>query len=213
MHAADKFIAYDDVAFIKQGWINRNRILLNNQPHLFTVPLTNASSNSLISQTKLDNRSDWRSKLLKTMKQAYLRAPQYKLVMPVMEEVLLDATDSISELAVNSIEAVVNYIGLKVEIKRSSEEYANSQLRAEARVVDICRQENAGRYVNAIGGRELYSKENFASSGIELRFIQSRIESYPQFTEPFTPYLSIIDALMFNTPEEVAALTAQYELV
>ena len=28
INAADKFVIYDDVNYIKQGWINRNRILL-----------------------------------------------------------------------------------------------------------------------------------------------------------------------------------------
>ena len=29
LHAADRFVLFDDVNFIKKGWINRNRILLN----------------------------------------------------------------------------------------------------------------------------------------------------------------------------------------
>ena len=37
----DKFIFYDDVTFIKQGWINRNRILINNQAKMFSIPLWN----------------------------------------------------------------------------------------------------------------------------------------------------------------------------
>jgi len=34
----DKFIVLDDVAFIRKGWINRNRILVNGAAHLFTLP-------------------------------------------------------------------------------------------------------------------------------------------------------------------------------
>ena len=37
MAAADKFVVYDDVSLIRGGWINRNRILLNGNRHLFTV--------------------------------------------------------------------------------------------------------------------------------------------------------------------------------
>ena len=32
MNAVDKYIVYDDVNFIKGGWINRNRILVNGEP-------------------------------------------------------------------------------------------------------------------------------------------------------------------------------------
>jgi len=42
--AVDKFIIYDDVNYIKQGWINRNNILLNGKSYLFSIPLKDASS-------------------------------------------------------------------------------------------------------------------------------------------------------------------------
>jgi len=29
MNLVDKYVIYDDVNFIKRGWINRNRILVN----------------------------------------------------------------------------------------------------------------------------------------------------------------------------------------
>ncbi|EES4554759.1 WbqC family protein, partial [Escherichia coli] len=33
MSSVDKFIIYDDVSYIKNGWINRNRILVNGNAH------------------------------------------------------------------------------------------------------------------------------------------------------------------------------------
>ena len=38
--AVDQFIIFDDVNFIKRGWINRNNILLNKNKHLFSIPLS-----------------------------------------------------------------------------------------------------------------------------------------------------------------------------
>ncbi|HAP16296.1 MAG TPA: hypothetical protein DCR38_00890, partial [Butyricimonas virosa] len=35
--AVDKFVVYDDVNFIKRGWINRNNILVNGKAQLFTI--------------------------------------------------------------------------------------------------------------------------------------------------------------------------------
>ena len=48
VHAADKFVFYDDVNFIKKGWINRNSIMLNDGSYRFTIPLKGQSQNSLI---------------------------------------------------------------------------------------------------------------------------------------------------------------------
>ena len=50
INAVDVFVFYDDVNFIKGGWINRNNLLVNKGKYLFTIPLTEASSNNLISE-------------------------------------------------------------------------------------------------------------------------------------------------------------------
>src|SRR5579863_9869539 len=46
----DKFVIYDDVQYIKGGWINRNRILVSGNPHFITLPVTKESLNSEINQ-------------------------------------------------------------------------------------------------------------------------------------------------------------------
>ena len=51
INAVNKFIFYDDVDYIKQGWINRNQILLNGKAYLFTIPLADASSLRKIKDT------------------------------------------------------------------------------------------------------------------------------------------------------------------
>ena len=48
--ASDKFIFYNDVNYIKQGWINRNNILVNKAIYMFTIPLKNAGSFSKINE-------------------------------------------------------------------------------------------------------------------------------------------------------------------
>lgn len=69
INAVDKFIIYDDVNYIKQGWINRNKILLNNEDYLFTFPLKNASSYKKINEIELSENlySKWKIKFFKTL--------------------------------------------------------------------------------------------------------------------------------------------------
>ena len=57
--AVDRFIVFDDVNYIKKGWINRNRILLNGKDHLFTLPLKGASQNKLINEIEVDGLNKW----------------------------------------------------------------------------------------------------------------------------------------------------------
>ncbi|MDB0011798.1 WbqC family protein, partial [Crocinitomicaceae bacterium] len=45
INSVDKFVIYDDVNYIKKGWINRNNILINGRSFLFSIPLVNVSQN------------------------------------------------------------------------------------------------------------------------------------------------------------------------
>ena len=69
-------------------------------------------------------------------------------------------------------------------------------LSGQARILDICRQEKANCYINPIGGMELYDLADFKQQGIQLYFLQSEAVPYPQLSEAFIPYLSIIDVGM-----------------
>ncbi len=53
LSAVDRFVFFDDVNFIKKGWIHRNQLLVSGQKHLFSVPLQRASQNKLIKDTYL----------------------------------------------------------------------------------------------------------------------------------------------------------------
>ena len=55
MNAVDEYVIYDDVNFIKGGWINRNRILVNDQPKYFNVPMLGASSMKHINEVGVNN--------------------------------------------------------------------------------------------------------------------------------------------------------------
>jgi hypothetical protein len=213
MSAVDTFVLYDDVAFINRGWINRNRLLINGQEHLFTVPLRDASQNKRINEVHLADDPKWRSKLLKTIEQGYRKAPQFATVMPLAETLINVPTDSIAELVHQSLVSLNAYLGLTTRLVPSSSIYNNVELKAQERILDICRQENATRYINPIGGMELYDKETFTQAGMTLNFIRSVRAEYPQFKNEFVPWLSILDVLMFNDKDATLALLKTYELV
>ena len=67
INVVDEFVIYDDVNFIKKGWINRNTILVNGKGFLFNIPLKGISQNKVINQIDTDINSGWRTDLLKTI--------------------------------------------------------------------------------------------------------------------------------------------------
>lgn len=213
INAVDKFIIYDDVNFINKGWINRNRILVNGKDSLFTIPLKEASQNKLINSIEVNWDSAWKSKFLKTIEQSYKKAPYYQQVLPLIEGLLNTEKSIFSEIIFENLTQVCQYLEIKTEIVPSSSIYHNTHLKAQERIIDICVQEKTDTYINPIGGLELYDKAAFQAIGKELFFIKSKAIRYTQFKNEFVPWLSIIDILMFNSPEHISTLLNDYELV
>lgn len=212
--SVDKFVIYDDVSFIKQGWINRNQLLSQGRPHLFSVPLSGVSSNRPIRETQVSERDfpRWREKFLRTIDQAYAKAPEYQNVRPFIASVLETTPSDIARLALRSIYSVAEYLGIDTSIEFSSSIYDNDELSAQTRVLDICRIENATLYVNAEGGRELYQHHAFNANNIDLRFIKCALRPYRQFENSFVAGLSILDVMMFNPIDEITGMLQEFTL-
>jgi hypothetical protein len=201
INAVDKFVIYDDVNFINKGWINRNNILVSGQAHLFTIPLKDAVNDP------------WKKKFLKTLQQSYMKAPNYQKVFLLIEEIVNFEARTIAELTLHALQKICRYMNITTEIVPSSSVYNNTELKAQDRILDICKQEKAVHYINPIGGMELYDKNKFEKEGIKLNFIKSTASPYPQFKNAFVPWLSIIDILMFNDTESVDKLLKEFELI
>jgi hypothetical protein len=205
--SVDTFVIYDDVSFIKQGWINRNNLLLHGKKHLFIVPIKNSSSFNTINETYISDRPlHWERKMLETVKQAYSKAPYFKRVIHLIEEIIIDSSNkTIADMSRESILKVLDYLGVKKKIIRSSSIYANKHLKSIERVIDICIKEGATTYINAIGGIDLYSHDLFNAHHIDLVFLKPVIDTYKQFGNDFVAGLSIIDVLMFNDKDWVVS--------
>jgi hypothetical protein len=213
INAVDKFVFYDDVNYIKSGWINRNNVLQKGEKKYITLTLKDASSFKKINQIFIGGRAD---KLLKTIKQSYSKAPYFDKVFSVIEDVFSYANHNalISEIAFKSVIKTSEYLNLKVKFDVSSKKYAESQkLERAERLIKICKLNNAETYINVVGGKELYNKQEFAENGMELLFLESKQFEYNQFGNIFVPHLSIIDVMMFNSPELINKMLDNYKLI
>ncbi len=213
MAAVDRFVLFDDVNYIQRGWINRNRILLDGRPHRFTLPLRGASQNRRICEIERMDDPSWAPRLLRIIHQAYGRAPYYAAVAPLLERILGNPAVLLADYLRHSLEAVHNHLGLGCELVPSSRVYGNAALRGQDRILDICLQEGAEFYINAIGGAALYDCDAFGAQGVSLRFLRSHQTNYPQWGDAHLPWLSIIDALMFNSISELRRLLCEHDLL
>lgn len=209
MQAADLFVYYDDVTFIKQSWINRNRIILNGREFLFTLELQGASSFSNINVVSVGRN---RSRLLKTFVQAYRDAPYFKDIEPVIHSIMSSAETNLPDYIIETHSTILSYLGIEVKTIKSSSIEKDCSLKGQDKVIEICRRLGAGEYINSPGGKALYSKQDFIDNGIKLSFLQPMETMYKQFDNDFIPWLSIIDVLMFNSVVEVRVMLDNYRL-
>ena len=212
--AVDKFIIYDDVNYIKQGWINRNNILLQDKSHLFSLPLKDASSFKKINEIELNEMlfPKWKTKFFKTL-ETYKKAPYYETVKPLLEKILMADNGKLSDIIYHSLVEISKYLNIHTIIEKTSTVYQNSELSRAERLVDISNQEKANTYINPLGGQELYDKKYFSDHNIDLFFIKTNTIEYQQFTDTFVPWLSIIDVMMFNSVEEINEMLNRFELI
>ena len=123
-------------------------------------------------------------------------------------------TDKISDLAIYSVVQVSKYFGISTIFEKSSECYSQTKGQEKAtRLQNICNLNNAKTYINAIGGQELYSKDNFKQANVDLFFIKTLPIEYKQYKNDFVPWLSIIDVMMFNSQEQIKYFLNRYELI
>lgn len=214
MNAVDTYVIFDDVAYIKRGWINRNRIKLNGEAQYFGIQVQNASQNSRINELKLFDDARNRLKMRKTLEMAYSKAPYYGQTMALFENIMNCGQENLAQFLAYGIREIAAYLGMDTKFVLSSVIEKDERLKAQDKILDICVRLGADTYINAIGGRELYSQECFEVRGIELRFLRMDDDIvYSQGRGDFIPGLSILDVMMYCDVSEIRQMLERYTLV
>lgn len=213
INAVDKYVIYDDVNYIKKGWINRNRILINNSIENINLSISKASQNKLINELSLFEPANNFNNLLKTISYNYKKAKEFDSVFPVVEKIFSCKEENLARFLEYSIRELVDYMGIETEIIVSSDIPKDNTLRGQEKIISICEELKADVYINAIGGQELYDRESFSKENIDLKFLMPNISAYDQFGNEFQEGLSIIDVLMFNSKQDVCKMLNDYKLV
>lgn len=210
MAAVDKYVVYDDVQYIKGGWVSHNYLLIGGRKQMFTIQLKGASPNKLFNEIEIGDNF---RKLTQTLHLNYHKAPYFDEVMPVLSEIFSYEDRNLARFLWNSYRKLFEYLGIDTEIILSSSIDKDCTLKGKDKVIDICHSLGADTYINAIGGQELYDKAEFAANGIDLYFLRTASISYPQFGNDFESGLSFIDVLMFNGGKQTKIILNNYSLV
>lgn len=199
INAVEKFVVYDNIQFTKKGWINRNRILVNNKDQLISLPVKKASDSLNIDQRFIsESFKKEKGKLSRRIQGAYKKAPYFGKVYPIVQEILDYGENNLFQFLHHSLKKLCLYLEIETEFIISSQLPIDDSTKAQEKVIAICKAVGGKQYINPIGGIELYSKEEFKKNNIQLNFLKAEYFEYPQYENEFIPWLSILDVMMFN---------------
>lgn len=213
----DAFILFDTVQFIHHGWIERNRILKPGEGvQYISVPLIKCPRETKIKDICLRNNEDWKERLFKQLMHYKKKAPFYEKTMDVLRNALDFETESITCLNQRTLLSICDYLNIKKKIDVFSKmdikiEPANEP---DEWALNICKAlGNVDEYWNPIGGMTFFDSSKYEHAGIKLRFHSVKLEEYSQRRKSFEKGLSIIDVMMFNSPEKINGMLDEYELI
>ncbi len=191
---ADDFVFLDDVQFSHQSWQQRNRIVVNGQPYVLSVPVLTADRGpQTICEVRVDESKNWRKKHLRTLQQAYARHPFGKQTVALVEGAIGSGSDLLMEIDIAIILAFCQAMKLTPKFHRSSE-LAVTGTRSE-RLLEMCRLFAAQTYLSPRGSQDYLEEDSvFAGSEIALVYQQFVPVPYPQRgVAEFISHMSIVD--------------------
>jgi hypothetical protein len=213
--SCELFIVFDPVQYIRKGWINRNRILKKGGGVKYiNLPIVKTPRDTLISEIRMNNQINWKASIIQNLDYYRLNAPYYHDVAQLLEECFDQDTENLTQFLTVCLQKTCAYLGISFHSKIYSKEKIQhpKPMNAGDWAFYISKFYNASTYHNPIGGRDIFNPEKFEKSGIQLLFIENRLNQYDQAITQFIPGLSIIDVMMFNSKEECRKLIHQYKL-
>lgn len=186
----DEFVVYDCVQFPRRGRVHRCQVpAAGGGENWLTLPLQPQARDVRIDQIRFpdDARAELDARLARL---PWLAAGMGPHADAVRAHLYGHALGDVVDFLVDGLRLVAGIAGIDVPMRRSSSLGLPTSLRGQDRILAICESTGADAYLNAPGGRELYSPEAFAAAGVALEFL-------PEYTGSFVhllPALVRVDA-------------------
>lgn len=204
----DSWVVFDVTQYTPKSWISRNRVL---HPAAGTnwinVPLKHSSISIKIHEARiLDLNATARSTLGKLSHYRH-RAPFYRQVEDLVKATFVACgdDDSLVNLNVHALDRTCEYLGIPFHPQICSHMGLPfpTEMGPGDWAPEICRLIGATSYLNPISGKALFDPKKFHDIGVALAFLSMAEFRYDTKPFEFIPHLSIIDVLMWNSPETV----------
>lgn len=198
IRAADHFVIYDDVQFVKNHWHNRNRIRTANGIQWLSIPVLHSGRfGQTIEETRI--AGPWAKKHWTTIRQAYARAPFFELYESRFEACYAKAAEMqlLSDVNALFMAEIASILELRTRFSWSREHKAGG-VRTD-RLLALCQELGAACYLSGPSAQSYFESEKFDAAGLGFWWMDySGYPVYPQLHKgDFDHAVSILD-LLFN---------------
>ena len=202
----DKWVVFDIAQYIRHGWMNRNRILHPNDGWQYIImPIKKAKREEVITNIAINNQTDWREKILGQLQHYKKSAKYFKETVRLLEECLGIDETNLSKLNTAILDKICKYLGISFQYDFLSD--MNLEIGPIENPGDwalrISEALKVTEYVNPPGGREIFDASKFNKLGIKLTIREIAPFEYNCKKYRFESNLSIVDVLMWNTPQQI----------
>ena len=196
-YLSDIFVILDNVQFPRgTTWINRNRFK-NDQGSLWmTVPVKKKGLGlQRIDAVRICYDGRWPKKHLESLKNAYSRAPYFKVHIGFLEALWSTKFEKLIDLNHRAIRYLMQQLKIETKVILSSELGIRST--GDKLLIEICEKMGASRFLTQSAAQKYLDADRFADAGIRLTQFKQPLLIYPQLWGSFIPNLSALD-LIFN---------------
>lgn len=199
--AVDVFVVFDDMQYTKRDWRNRNKIKTPNGLKWLSIPVeVKGKYFQKIKDTKIAD-PNWAKSHWGSLKQNYSGATCFNETKDWVEELYRNCKfEFLTEVNLYFIEAIMKYLGIKTEIRYSSEFTLHED--KTQRLVNICKELNITDYYTGSAAKSYMEEERFAKENMNLHYWDYSVYAeYDQLYPPFEHGVTIFD-LIFHQGEK-----------
>jgi hypothetical protein len=202
--SVDTYVNLDHVSFMKRSYMVRNK--LKNDVGI-NLSVIGGSQNKKCREVNIYVDNKWLNKFKTSINYLYSKENNYASIMDsIVNPMIGDLSLNISDFNFSSIKRICYYLDMDKNFIDSSEGVTENK--KGQGLIDICKKNNSSSYVNAIGGIDLYNKEEFKKYGIDLYFCKMDND-----IDLDNPYLSILHQLFVYPKEHLKNQIKKYKLV
>ena len=201
--AADIFVVFDHVQFMKKSWQQRNQIKTANGVVTLTIPIHREQRTDKISEIKISyDRENPLEKHWKTINLAYGKAKFFEKYKSVFQEIYSKKYIHLKDLNVGIIKSICQILNINTKIIFSSELDLNVEsLGKTEEIISLCKNIGITHLYDAKGAESFIDTSLFKKEDILIEFQEFEHPKYTQLWGDFVPYMSVID-LLFNEGEK-----------